>query len=239
MTKEPNRRDLRRCLRAACAAFCFAGLAGAMDPNRALSQYLRDRWSVEQGFPGGKVYAIAGTADGYLWIGAEKGLVRFDGLNFRLFNHLNSALPAGPVLDLAASPDGDLWIRMQSPGLIRYHGGIFQDTAASLEEMKYPITAMSRQKHGDLLFATLSDITFKYSDGKLTERRFHPGRPGFFIASIAETGDGETWLGTLDIGLFSLGHATARRRPAVSTAAESTVFWRPATKTCGSARIPA
>jgi len=33
----------------------------------------------EQGFPGGPVYAIAQTPDGYLWIGAERGLIRFDG----------------------------------------------------------------------------------------------------------------------------------------------------------------
>jgi hypothetical protein len=48
------------------------------------SQYIRDHWEAEKGFPGGPVYAITQTADGYLRIGTEKGLVRFDGLNFRL-----------------------------------------------------------------------------------------------------------------------------------------------------------
>src|SRR5260370_23575362 len=106
-----NRSGMGRWRWAAFAALCFAGSAEAMDPNRALSQYIHDRWSVEQGFPGGSVYAITETADGYLWIGAEKGLVRFDGLSFRLFNHMNTAaLPAGPVLGLAAFDDGDLWI---------------------------------------------------------------------------------------------------------------------------------
>lgn len=206
MTEGPDLGGTRRWLRTAWAVFCFAGLAAAMDPNRGLSQYLRDRWSVEQGFPGGKVYAIAGTADGYLWIGAEKGLIRFDGLNFHLFNHVNSpTLPAGPVLDLAASPDGDLWIRMESPGVLRYRGGVFQNASTEFAQMKLPITAMSRQKRGELLFATLSDITLKYSDGKLVQRRFKTGQSNFFVASIAETSDGQIWLGTLDMGLFSLG----------------------------------
>src|SRR5918997_4228723 len=58
------------------AVVCFAGTAQALDPNRAMSDYVRDRWGTQQGFPGGPVYAITQTADGYLWIGTEKGLVR-------------------------------------------------------------------------------------------------------------------------------------------------------------------
>ena len=65
-------------------ATLFANVAHAIDPNRAMSQYIHDRWRTEQGFPRGPVYAIAQTTDGYLWIGTEAGLVRFDGLNFRI-----------------------------------------------------------------------------------------------------------------------------------------------------------
>ena len=51
----------------------------AIDPERAMSQYLRDQWGSEHGFPGGPVHAITQTEDGYLWIAGDKGLVRFDG----------------------------------------------------------------------------------------------------------------------------------------------------------------
>ena len=188
------------------AALYLAGSAGAMDPSRDLSQYLRDRWSAEQGFPGGAVYAMAQTTDGYLWIGAEKGLVRFDGLNFRLFNHANStALPAGPVIDLSSSPDGDLWIRLQTPNVVRYHNGVFQDVSQTLAQINYPITAMSRSEHGELLLDTLANVILKYRDGNLLQRRFDAGKPNFFVASIAQTNDGLIWLGTRDMGLFSLG----------------------------------
>ena len=43
----------------------------ALDAERGLSQYRRDRWGSESGFPGGPVYAIAQTSDGYLWIGLD------------------------------------------------------------------------------------------------------------------------------------------------------------------------
>src|ERR1700754_4867824 len=82
---------------AGLVVLCFANPARALDANRAITDYVRDRWGPNQGFPGGPVYAITQTADGYLWIGTEKGLVRFDGLNFRLFNQSDSSvIPAGP-----------------------------------------------------------------------------------------------------------------------------------------------
>src|ERR1700722_14772182 len=41
-----------------------------------------DIWNMAAGFPGGYVYSIAQTGDGYIWIGTSKGLVRYDGLDF-------------------------------------------------------------------------------------------------------------------------------------------------------------
>ncbi len=52
----------------------------ALDPKRPLEQYIHDQWGEEQGYPGGAVTAFAETPDGYLWIGADKGLIRFDGV---------------------------------------------------------------------------------------------------------------------------------------------------------------
>ena len=82
MTDGTGRLRIALCLLAVVAN--FVDFAYAIDPSRAMSQYVRDRWGPEQGFPRGPVYAITQSADGYLWIGTEAGLVRFDGLNFRL-----------------------------------------------------------------------------------------------------------------------------------------------------------
>src|SRR5579863_2239861 len=62
-------------------AVCAAPMALALDPHRVPEQYIHDRWSREQNYTGGAVKAFAQTPDGYLWIGAQNGLVRFDGLN--------------------------------------------------------------------------------------------------------------------------------------------------------------
>ena len=189
-----------RWLLAGLAASYFASTAQALDPNREISQYIRDQWSAEQGFPGLTVYAIAETDDGYLWIGAEEGLVRFDGLNFRLFNHANSPVfPAGPVQDLTTDADGNLWIRPQSPGLVRYREGIFHDVSADLPRAETGVTAMCRGRNGEVLLARPSG-NLKYDGGKLVPLGVTAGS---LVLSIAQTADGKIWMGTRDAGLFS------------------------------------
>ena len=104
---------VRRC------ALLAIGVAGcllrayAMDPSRAMSQYIHDRWGPEQGFPRGPVYAITQTSDGYLWIGTQAGLVRFDGWNFVLMSDSSRNYQIANVLGLSPAPDGSLWIQMQ------------------------------------------------------------------------------------------------------------------------------
>src|SRR6185295_16894599 len=136
-------KGLFRWLLAGLAAACLIIAARAGEPDRAMSQYIRERWGTERGFAGGPVYAITQTADGYLWIGTEKGLVRFDGLNFRLMQHANTpALPDGPILGLTADAEGNLWIRLRGPNVLRYRDGKFENVLRDIEPGEAGITAM-------------------------------------------------------------------------------------------------
>ena len=54
--------------------------AYALDPAPDVSQYAHTAWKVRDGFIKGGIYAIAQTPDGYLWLGTEFGLMRFDGV---------------------------------------------------------------------------------------------------------------------------------------------------------------
>src|SRR3954463_707453 len=102
--------------------------ARAADPERALSQYIRDRWERHNGFAGGQVYAITQTRDGYLWVAAEKGLVRFDGLRFRLFEPL---LPTSSTdtaaLNVVPDTEGGLWTWLRRAALMRFRNGAFEN----------------------------------------------------------------------------------------------------------------
>lgn len=196
---------LGRLLLVGLAAACLANTAYGIDPSRAMSQYIRDRWGTARGFPGGPVYAITQTADGYLWIGTEKGLVRFDGLNFRLIQPSNTpSLPAGPVLGLIADAAGNLWVRLRSPGMLRYRDGKFEDVLASLERTEPGITALCRGINGEVLLSALVNGTLRYSEGRFVTLAPMSTLPNFLVISMAETPDGNIWLGTRDAGLFRL-----------------------------------
>src|SRR5580700_1420366 len=54
--------------------------AFALNPGLDLSQYAHTAWRVRDGFTKGTIESIAQTPDGYLWLGTEFGLLRFDGV---------------------------------------------------------------------------------------------------------------------------------------------------------------
>ena len=58
-----------------CRAYAFA-LNSSLD----VSQYAHTSWRISDGFPAGIIRAMTQTADGYLWLGTELGLFRFDGV---------------------------------------------------------------------------------------------------------------------------------------------------------------
>ncbi len=169
-----------------------------------MSQYERERWGIDRGFPSGAVYAITQTTDGYLWIGTEKGLVRFDGLNFHLFQKSNTATgPIGPVLGLTADSENNLWITQQA-GLLRYHEGKFEDASTYFERHETTVTAMCRGKDGQAIFAGLHSGFVRSGAGRFLTLASMPAMPNFLVLSMAEMPDGRILLGTRDTGLFQL-----------------------------------
>ena len=53
----------------------------ALNPSLDVSQYAHTAWTIRDGFSLGAVFAMAQTPDGYLWLGSEFGLFRFDGVH--------------------------------------------------------------------------------------------------------------------------------------------------------------
>jgi ligand-binding sensor domain-containing protein len=85
--------------------------AYALDPALDVSQYAHTSWNVRDGFTKGFIVSIAQTPDGYLWLGSEFGLVRFDGVRAVPWQPpVNTHLPPGTVYSLLVSRDGTLWI---------------------------------------------------------------------------------------------------------------------------------
>jgi ligand-binding sensor domain-containing protein/signal transduction histidine kinase len=211
---------------------CCVHRACALDPSRMMSQYMSDQWGSERGFPGGSVTAITQTRDGYLWIGTDKGLIRFDGLDFRVLQQATpTTFSIGGVQELVVDGEGVLWILLQSTKVLRYHDGKFE---LGREEAEAGITSVSRQRDGTILLSSLAYGALQYRAGKyqsLTPTAYSTSstanktsatsddlssrlswatgvathrfaEPNSAVISTAETPDGTVWLGTRDKGLF-------------------------------------
>src|SRR5215468_7185437 len=85
--------------------------AFALDPSLDISQYAHTAWKVRDGFAKGEITAIAQTPDGYLWLGTEFGLLRFDGVRAVPWQPpRGEQLPSGFIFRLLGARDGTLWI---------------------------------------------------------------------------------------------------------------------------------
>jgi ligand-binding sensor domain-containing protein/signal transduction histidine kinase len=188
---------------------CFLSEAHALDPHRQFSQYVREKWSAANGLPGGAIHAIAQSPDGYLWIGTDKGLVRFDGFTFVPVQPKSLLLQNDPILGLMTDAEGDLWVRMQTAGLLRYNRGKFENLASGPNATATQVTAMARENADGMLFSDLMSGTLRLRRGKLD--LVAPANIASVTMSIAETTSGKIWMGTLGAGLLYLENGRATR----------------------------
>ena len=97
--------------------------AFALDPALHVSQYAHTSWKVRDGVFRGGIAAVTQTPDGYLWLGTEFGLIRFDGVAAVPWQPPSHASLAGrPVLKLLTTRDGTLWVGTD-PGLTSQKAG--------------------------------------------------------------------------------------------------------------------
>jgi signal transduction histidine kinase/ligand-binding sensor domain-containing protein len=86
----------------------------ALNPSLDVSQYAHMLWRVRDGFTRGAILAIAQTPDGYLWLGTEFGLYRFDGVRAIPWHAPSGAgLLSAHIYCLMIARDGTLWIGTQ------------------------------------------------------------------------------------------------------------------------------
>jgi signal transduction histidine kinase/ligand-binding sensor domain-containing protein len=175
----------------ALSAWLASG-AYALDPRKSLTQYSRTLWTQERGLPQDTIRAIAQTKDGYLWLGTDEGLVRFDGYDFVVFNKANSDLPDNSITALAASKDGGLWIGT-SNGLTQYQGGRFRKFTVGLGLPDAAVTALLEDREG-ALWVVAGLYLSRYQGGQFTT--FKPGTdiPLSAVRAVCLDAHGDLWV---------------------------------------------
>ena len=122
----------------------------ALDPDRDIHQLGHRSWGEKEGYPG-RTEALAQTADGFLWMGTDSGLFRFDGVRFeRYVPRSGDKLPAGPLRALLALHDGSLWVAYRLENTISVlRNGSVKNYGKADGVTSYP-TAIAQDHEGTL-----------------------------------------------------------------------------------------
>ncbi len=178
--------------------------APALDPHKALTQYGIQTWGTDEGLPESWARAIRQTRDGYLWIGTQEGLARFDGVRFTVFDKQTvPQMRSQSILCLLESRDGALWIGTGGGGVLRYEGGAFTAYGKADGLPDDDVWSLLEDRQGRIWIGTATGAC-RFEGGRIVAA--HEGGDVLskkFIVAMCEA-DGAIWFGTDRDGLIRL-----------------------------------
>src|SRR5580704_4696287 len=180
-------------------ALLLARTALALNPSLDISQYAHTAWTVRDGFFKGGAIAIAQTPDGYLWLGTEFGLFRFDGVRAVPWQPPADAnLPGSNIRRLLVTRDGRLWIGTDR-GLVSWKEGKLTHYPA-LDGQDVP--ALREDREGTVWVGSYSTSTGRLCAIQNSNHKCYgeDGGLGRGVASLYEDSSGNLWAG----GTFGL-----------------------------------
>jgi ligand-binding sensor domain-containing protein/signal transduction histidine kinase len=171
------------------------GPALALDSSRELSQFSHEVWLTENGLPQNTVHAVAQTKDGYIWIGTEEGLARFDGIKFTVFDKQNTPeIKSNYIRTLLADRLGALWIGT-AEGLVRMLDGKFTLFTTNEGLPSDTIQAVYEDREGNLWVATATGLGL-FKSGGLTTFTTRERLISGSIQALFEDAEGALWMAT-------------------------------------------
>ena len=191
--------------------------AHGLDPGRAITQYLHDVWQTEQGLPQNSVSAVLQDRDGFLWLGTQEGLARFDGVKFGVFQKRNTkGIENNFIRSLLEDGEGNLWIGTNGGGLSRLRDGEFPALGIDDGLPGDRVFSLLAARGGVLWVGTNRGLG-RLADGKWSTFSTRDGIPGEAVLSLLEDRAGRLWIGT-DRGLVRFHDGRVIRDDVVTTA---------------------
>jgi ligand-binding sensor domain-containing protein len=201
-------------LLAVIGAVCLSAArpACALDPATSISQYSHTVWRAGDGLPDNFVQALLQTKDGYLWIGTAEGLVRFDGLQFTVFDTRNTpALRHNSVVALCELRNGALWVGTSGGGVTTYENGRF--TGALTTSNGLPnnyVRSIYETRDGSVWITAHGGGLVKINDGRILTYTVKDGLPSDSLRLVYEDRRGTLWVGADEDGLCSFRNGRFR-----------------------------
>jgi ligand-binding sensor domain-containing protein/AraC-like DNA-binding protein len=182
----------------------------ALNPARGLNEYLLRSWSVESGLPQNTIHALVESHEGYLWLGTSAGLVRYDGVRFKVFTRWNTpALKNDKILSLYEDKNSVLWIGTDGGGLCSVNSGAWRRYTTQDGLSDNHVRAITGDWKGYLWLATEYGLDRLGLDGF----RVYTTRDGLYdnlITALTFDTWGNLWIGTMRSGLTQFKEKVTR-----------------------------
>lgn len=177
------------------AAFSLGGFA--LDPDKNLTQYVTQSWGLEDGLPQSSVYSIIQDRNGYLWMGTEEGLVRFDGQHFDVIDNKRvEQLKDNFINVIREAPDGSLWLGTFGGGVIHMDTADNTFKTYTARDGLAGNEVRSMYIDGDRgLWIGMTHGVSHLENGRFTNYDTGDGLPGNEVLSICRDKKGNLWFG--------------------------------------------
>lgn len=137
-------------------------------PLNVPAQYHIDTWTTENGLPQNSVNQAVQTRDGYIWLATNDGLVRFDGVRFKVFNKANSpGISTNRISQVLEDRSGRLWVGNDQGGLAFYKNGTFTVVIKSDETQYSGRNNLVDDGVGGIIFSVSKKGVYQYRDDQI------------------------------------------------------------------------
>ncbi len=176
----------------------------------ATAQTNFESWTTKDGLPQDYVRSIAKTPDGYLWFGTIEGLVRFDGVNFTVFDNINTKeFKQSAIYGVITDRLGNLWVGLPRTGLIKRSDDQFTVYTTADGLINNAVVSLLEDRDGGIWIGTDGGGLSLFKDEKFTNFKPQDGLPDATIWALAEDNDGGIWIGTANgLSFFKDGKFT-------------------------------
>ena len=177
------------------ALLAWAGFGGpTAHAQEAPPRYVQEHWTVAEGLPSNRLTVVRQASDGYIWVGSDQGLVRFDGVRFTVFTPENSpGLPNGDIHRLYEASDSTVWMQTADRQAVHLKHGVF--TAYGAEQGFLKGSTFLQQVEGEVWINLV-----RYADGRMEPIQGLP--ENVYLLSIYQEENGTFWFGTQEQGLI-------------------------------------
>lgn len=169
--------------------------AFGLDPSRSLTQYLHRIQQIQQGLPQATIYSILQSQDGYLWLGTQRGLVRFDGVRFTQFEGSDGiSLENTWVRSLIEDSQHNIWIGTNDSGLIRLRNGAMTQYSVRQGFPSESVHCLAAGREGEIWACTPEGLV-RIAGGKVQTFGEAQGLSTNNIRGACRAPDGKLWSG--------------------------------------------